>query len=60
MKTYRIIVETRTYHVYFVNAEIEEEAKEKFLADDYPFCGSSYSPDCPDVQEPKIISIEET
>ena len=59
MKNYKIIVETRTYHDYFIDAETEEEAKEKFLADDNPFCGGSYSPDWPDVQEPNIISIEE-
>ena len=57
MKNYKIIVETRTYHDYSIDAETEKEAREKFLADDNPFCSSSYSPD---VQEPNIISIEET
>ena len=59
MKKYKIIVETRTYHDYFIEAETEEEAKEKFLAYDNPFCSSSYSPDWLEVQEPNIISIEE-
>ena len=60
MKKYKIIVETRTYHDYFIDAETKEEAKEKFLADDNLFCSNSYSPDWPDVQKAKIISIEET
>ena len=60
MKTYKIILETRTYHDYFINAETEKEAKEKFLADNSSFCSSSYSPDWLDVRDPYIISIEET
>ena len=59
MKNYKIIVETRTHHDYFIDAKTEKEAKEKFLADNNPFCSSSYSPDWLDVQEPNIISIEE-
>ena len=59
MKTYSIIVETRTHHKYQIQALSLDEALKDFLSNMDHTCLDSYPADWPEGQEPEIVSIIE-